>query len=71
MGRVQGHKSPFHHKEEVAIQAFDARVTALYYQFLPPGIRCQYQEEVDYIRQSGRAGFLNIVEKIREAMFLQ
>lgn len=70
MGLIQGHKSPFHHKEEVAIHAFNGRVTALYYQFLPPGIRCQYHQEVDhYIRQSGRAGFLNAVERIRESIF--
>jgi hypothetical protein len=31
LGCVQGHKSPFHHKEEVATRAFVARVTALYY----------------------------------------
>jgi hypothetical protein len=70
MGCVQGHKSPFHHKEEVAIHAFNARVTALYYQFLPPGTKRQYHEDVDlYIRRSGRAGFLNTVEKIRQSIF--
>jgi hypothetical protein len=26
MGCIQGHKGPFHHKEEVAIHAFNARV---------------------------------------------
>ena len=71
MGMVQGHKSPFHHKEEVAMHAFNARVTALYYQLLPAGIKCQYHEEVDlYIRRSGRAGFLDVVEKIRESIFV-
>jgi len=70
MGLFQGHKSPFHHKEEVALHAFNARVTALYYEFIPPGIRCQYHQEVDnYIRQSGRAGFLNAVERIRQSIF--
>jgi hypothetical protein len=70
MGCVQGHKSPFHHKEEVAIHAFNARVTALYYQLLPPGTKRQYHEDVDvYIRRSGRAGFLNKVEKIRQSIF--
>jgi len=70
MGCVQGHKSPFHHKEEVATHAFNARVTALYYQLLPPGTKRQYHEEVDlYIRRSGRAGFLNAVEKIRQSIF--
>jgi hypothetical protein len=70
MGLVQGHRSPFHHKEEVAIHAFNARVTALYYQSLPSGNRCQYHQEVDhYIRHSGRAGFLDAVEKIRMSIF--
>lgn len=45
-------------------------MTALYYQFLPPGVKRQYHQEVDlYIRQSGRAEFLNTIEKIRESMF--
>ena len=70
MGCVQGHKSPFHHKEQVAIHAFNARVTALYYQLLPPGTKRRYHEDVDvYIRRSGRAGFLNTVEKICQSIF--
>ena len=70
LGCVQGHKSPFHHKEEVATRAFDARVTALYYQFLPSDIKRQYKGEIDlYIIQSGRAAFLDMVEKIRLSIF--
>lgn len=34
MGYIQGHKSPFHHKEEVATRAFDARVTTKFYLLL-------------------------------------
>jgi hypothetical protein len=31
LGCVQGHKSPFHHKEEVATRSFDARIMAMFY----------------------------------------
>jgi hypothetical protein len=70
LGMIQGHKSPFHHKEEVALRAFDARVTALYYQSLPSGVSTAHKEEVDHhIRASGRIGFLRVVDDIRSKIF--
>ncbi|KAJ5561819.1 hypothetical protein N7535_003718 [Penicillium sp. DV-2018c] len=75
LGLEQGRKSPFRHKEEVAMQGFDARVTGLYYQlFLPPGVTDLDQQEHaqkvnDHIRRSGRAGFLDAVERIRDYIF--
>ena len=70
LGCVQGPKSLFHHKEEIAMQAFDARVTAAYYQHLPSGISPTEKGKVDcYIKRSGRKGFLDIVEKIRSSLF--
>jgi hypothetical protein len=38
LSMVQGNKSPFHHKEEVALCVFDVRITACYYENLPNGI---------------------------------
>src|SRR5205814_588720 len=52
LGCVQGHKSPFHHKEEVAMQAFDARVTALFYCLLLPSMHTIQPDQVNnYIRK--------------------
>lgn len=38
LGCVQGHVSPFYHKEEVITRASDARVTACFYKFLPEDV---------------------------------
>jgi hypothetical protein len=38
LSMVQGNKSPFHHKEEVALHAFNTKITACYYENLPNGI---------------------------------
>ena len=55
LGCIQGHKSPFHHKEEVATRAFDARVTALFYCLLLPGVHSAQPDQVDnYIRKLSR-----------------
>jgi hypothetical protein len=70
LGMIQGHQSPFHHKEAVALRAFDARVTALYYESLPTGISTAHKENVDrYIKQCGPAGFLRAVNKIQSTIF--
>jgi hypothetical protein len=70
LGCVQGHKSPFHHKEEVATRAFDARVTAAFYHFLPPSVHPSKPYEVDgYIKKLGRAGFIRKLEEIRRYIF--
>jgi hypothetical protein len=70
LGCVQGHKSPFHHKEEVATRAFDARVTALFYRLLPPDIRAAQPDQVDnYIKKLSRTSFHHKVEEIRQYIF--
>lgn len=70
LGCVQGHKSPFHHKEEVATRAFDARVTALFYRLLPSGVRSAQPGQVDnYIKKLSRTTFLHKVEEIRQYIF--
>lgn len=71
MGYVQGHKSPFHHKEEVATRAFDARITAMFY----GRIRGHCSEINDrhavdrYIAKLSRSTFLGHVEAIRKSIF--
>ena len=70
LGCVQGNKSPFHHKEEVATRAFDARATALFYQLLPPGVHAAQPTQVDnYIRKLSRTTFLTKVKEIRQYIF--
>ena len=70
LGCVQGHNSPFHHKEEVATRAFDARVTALFYHLLPASVSAANSSQVDdYISNLGRATFLHRIEEIRQYIF--
>ena len=70
LGCVQGYKSPFHHKEEVATQAFDARVTALFYRLLPLGVCTAQPNQVDnYIRKLSRTTFHRRIEEIRQYIF--
>jgi hypothetical protein len=77
LGCVQGHKSPFHHKEEVATRAFDARVTAKFYLMLRAlaeetnkDIQLSTDEEINaYIRTITRTSFLHIVERIQKELF--
>ena len=70
LGCVQGHKSPFHHKEEVATRSFDARVTAMFYQFVPSTVNVSDAVEVDdWIQSLERSQFLDIVDQIRQSLF--
>jgi hypothetical protein len=70
LGCVQGHQSPFHHKEEVATRAFDARVTALFYRLLPSDVPATEPGKVDtYIGNLTRATFLSKVDEIRQYIF--
>lgn len=70
LGMVQGHKSPFHHKEEVALRAFDARVTAAYYATVRESWPAFDVEKVDeYIIRSGREAFCKKVTAIRKLLF--
>lgn len=70
MGCVQGHKSPFHHKEEVATRAFDARVTAMFYQCIHKHCLVNDRSNVDrYVAKLSRSSFLEHVEFIRAEVF--
>lgn len=70
LGCVQGHKSPFHHKEEVAMKAFDARITAMFYDAIRDGTRADDRDTVNrYIAKLSRSTFLKHVEAIRESVF--
>lgn len=70
LGCVQGHKSPFHHKEEVAMRSFDARVTAMFYQFLPSTVNPAHNDKVeDWIGNLGKEKFLDIIDQIRQSLF--
>lgn len=70
LGVVQGHKSPFHHKEEVAQRAFDARILGLFYALLPDSVSPEDPNKVDlYIRQSQATGFLKKIEQIQQTIF--
>lgn len=44
---IQGHKSPFHHKEEVATRSFDARITAKFYQLIQSEVNPAHAKAVD------------------------
>jgi hypothetical protein len=70
LGCVQGHSSPFHHREEVALKAFDARVTAMFYHLLPSHVSVSQKNEVDkYIKKLQPQSFLKIVRDIRCSLF--
>ena len=77
LGCVQGHKSPFHHKEEVATRAFDARVTAKFYILLrsfakenDKDSQLSTDEEINhYIKNMTRTSFCHILEKIQDDLF--
>lgn len=69
LGCIQGHKSPFHHKEEVITRAFDARITACFYGQLPRR-HARIPERVDsYIRTLTPSTFMDKVEDIRRYIF--
>lgn len=69
LGCVQRHKSPFHHEEEVITRAFDARVTACFYQLLPEDVRPLPDHVDNYIRGLNRVSFLDQIETIRRYIF--
>ena len=47
LGAHQGYRTPFHHKEEVAIKSLNARITACFLSLLPQDIRDQGNKEVN------------------------
>jgi hypothetical protein len=70
MGCVQGHKSPFHHREEVATRAFDARITAMFYERIRDHVDIRDRDAINrYIKSLGRQTFLTHVEEIRKLIF--
>lgn len=71
LGCVQGHHSPFHHKEEVITRAFDARVTACLYGLLPRGDAGRPDLVDSYIRTLTPETFMDKVEEVRRYMFTE
>lgn len=70
MGYVQGQKSPFHHKEEVATRAFDARITAMFYQRIQDHCMVNDRENINqYIADLSPSAFLEHVEAIQAMVF--
>lgn len=82
LGARKGNLSPFHHKEEVAIKAFFARITAAFQSHLDLEAYNTADEAVDAFLNSGsgwrrgeqnlnrvRRKFLEIVDRIREDVF--
>ena len=54
----------------MATQAFDARVTALFYRLLPLGVRTAQPDQVDnYIKKLSRTTFHRRIEEIRQYIF--
>jgi len=70
MGYVQGHKSPFHHKEEVATRAFDARIMGMFYQRIKAYCLVDDRNDINkYIAGLTPSGFLEHVEAIQTMIF--
>lgn len=70
MGIDQGYKSPFQHKEEVATRAFDARITAMFYEQLRTKCDVNDRNNVDeYIKKLSPSNFLGCVNDICESIF--
>jgi hypothetical protein len=59
LSRTQGHNSPFYFKKEIAIWAFDARVTTMFYELLSGGVSTSDKSQIDdYIKKYGMQNFL-------------
>lgn len=70
MGCDRGHKSPFHHKEEVATRAFNARITAMFYDRIRNDCQVNDYKALDeYISTLSTTRFLGHVDAIRRAVF--
>jgi hypothetical protein len=70
MGCDRGHKSPFYHKEEVATRAFDARITAMFYNCIRTNCQINnYKALNEYISTLSTTRFLIYIDAIRRAVF--
>jgi len=80
LGAHQGYRTPFHHKEEVAIKSFNARITACFLSLLPQNLKAQGNKGVnDWITgqdigrgnktAAARVRFLTTLQRIREEFF--
>src|SRR5207253_1813395 len=70
LGCIQGNKSPFHHKEEVVIQAFNTWVMAMFYKFLPLSVPTANSSKIDnWISKLNHDNFLMKVKDIRQWLF--
>lgn len=63
-------QSGFHHNEELTLRAFDARVTALLYNFLPSNVEPDKLDKVNsLLKQAGALYFLEKVDEIHSLIF--
>lgn len=70
LGFAQGHNSPFHHKQEVAMKAFDARVIAAFYSALPKDVAYNDCAAVDHhIISLEPSKLLEQIRDIRQSLF--
>lgn len=68
LGCVQGIKTPFHYKEQLALRAFDGRVTAFFHEE-NPNIKPDTRAFNRCIKQSGPVHFLKQIDNICQKMF--
>jgi hypothetical protein len=70
IGCDRGHKSPFHHKEEVATRAFNAHITAMFYNCIQTDYQINdYKVLNEYISTLSTTCFLTHIDAIRRAVF--
>ena len=52
------------------MRSFDARVTAMFYQFVPSTVNPAHSDKVDdWIKNLGKGKFLDIIDQIRRSLF--
>jgi hypothetical protein len=70
LGRPHVQSSPFHQKEETALRAFDARVTAMFYQLLPDSVSKGDKNQVNaYIKRQGAQSFLKLRGDVKSSKY--
>lgn len=69
LGCIRGSQTPFHYKQQLALRAFDARVTAFFHDEIGWNYPPNTQYFNTHIQQIYPEGFLNRVERIRYKLF--
>lgn len=72
MGIKEGRQDPFHYREELIIQSFNARITGMLYTQLRGKTNLQDRDGVNkYLKQLRPATLLGYIESIRKLIFTQ